>query len=168
MAACSAQIGSVSVIITLAPLCLKDAALPLPTSPKPATIATFPDIITSVALLIPSTKLSLHPYKLSNFDFVTESFTFIAGTIRVPCSSIFLRAKTPVVVSSLKPFTSFNNSLYSLCIRAVKSPPSSNIILGFQSFLPSIVCFTHHQYSSSVSPFQANTGIPAFAIAAAA
>ena len=27
---------------------------------------------------------------------------------------------------------------------------------------------THHQYSSSVSPFQANTGIPAAAIAAAA
>ena len=41
-------------------------------------------------------------------------------------------------------------------------------MLGFQSFLPSIVCLTHHQYSSSVSPFQANTGIPALAIAAAA
>ena len=31
-----------------------------------------------------------------------------------------------------------------------------------------MVCFTHHQYSSSVSPFHANTGIPALAIAAAA
>ena len=30
----------------------------------------------------------------------------------------------------------------------------------FQSFVPSIVCLTHHQYSSSVSPFQAKTGIP--------
>ena len=29
-------------------------------------------------------------------------------------------------------------------------------------------CSVHHQYSSSVSPFQANTGIPAAAIAAAA
>ena len=29
-------------------------------------------------------------------------------------------------------------------------------------------CSVHHQYSSSVSPFQANTGIPASAIAAAA
>ena len=83
MAACSAHIGSASVTNTLAPLCLSDAALPLPTSPNPATIATLPDIITSVALLIPSTKLSLHPYKLSNLDFVTESFTFIAGTNKV-------------------------------------------------------------------------------------
>ena len=41
-------------------------------------------------------------------------------------------------------------------------------MFGFQPSFPSIVCFTHHQYSSSVSPFQANTGIPAFAIAAAA
>ena len=41
-------------------------------------------------------------------------------------------------------------------------------MFGFQSFFPSIVCLTHHQYSSSVSPFQANTGIPALAIAAAA
>ena len=29
-------------------------------------------------------------------------------------------------------------------------------------------CWVHHQYSSRVSPFQANTGMPAFAIAAAA
>jgi len=41
-------------------------------------------------------------------------------------------------------------------------------MFAFQSFLPSIVCLTHHQYSSSVSPFHAKTGIPAFAIAAAA
>ncbi len=29
-------------------------------------------------------------------------------------------------------------------------------------------CSVHHQYSSSVSPFQANTGMPAAAMAAAA
>ena len=79
MAACKAQIGSASVTITLAPFCLSEAALPLPTSPNPATIAIFPDIIISVALFIPSTKLSLQPYKLSNLDLVTESFTLIAG-----------------------------------------------------------------------------------------
>ena len=61
IAACNAQIGSISVTITLAPPCLRDAAEPFPTSPKPATTATFPDNITSVALLIPSTKDSLHP-----------------------------------------------------------------------------------------------------------
>ena len=61
----------------------------------------------------------------------------------------------PVVVSSETPLTSFNNSLYSLCIIAVKSPPSSSNILGFQSGLPTIVCLIHHRYSSSVSPFHA-------------
>jgi len=41
-------------------------------------------------------------------------------------------------------------------------------MFAFHSFFPSMVCFTHHQYSSSVSPFHANTEIPAIAIAAAA
>ena len=59
-------------------------AQPLPTSPKPATMATLPAIITSVALLIPSTKDSLQPYKLSNLDLVTESLTLIAGTFNLP------------------------------------------------------------------------------------
>ena len=104
---------------------------------------------------MPSTKLSLQPYKLSNFDLVTESFTFIAGTKRDLSFSILLSALIPVVVSSETPLTSFINSLYSLCIIAVKSPPSSNNIFGFQSDLPTIVCLIHHKYSSSVSPFQA-------------
>ena len=54
MAACRAQIGSISVMITLAPWPLSAAAQPLPTSPKPHTTATFPPIITSVARLMPS------------------------------------------------------------------------------------------------------------------
>ena len=41
--------------------------------------ATFPAIITSVALRMPSTSDSRHPYLLSNFDLVTESFTLMAG-----------------------------------------------------------------------------------------
>ena len=118
-------------------------------------MATFPDIITSVALLIPSTKLSLQPYKLSNFDLVTESLTFIAGTKSVLFFSILFRAFIPVVVSSETPLTSFKRSLCSLCIKAVKSPPSSKSIFGFQSFFPTIVCFIHQRYSSSVSPFHA-------------
>ena len=61
MEACSAQIGSISVTITLAPPCLREAAEPLPTSPKPQTTATLPANITSVALFILSTRLSLHP-----------------------------------------------------------------------------------------------------------
>ena len=104
---------------------------------------------------MPSTKLSLQPYKLSNFDLVTESFTFIAGTKRDLSFSILLSALIPVVVSSETPLTSFINSLYSLCMIAVKSPPSSNNIFGFQSDFPTIVCLIHHKYSSSVSPFHA-------------
>ena len=86
---------------------------------------------------------------------VTESLTFIAGSRRDLSFSILLRAFIPVVVSSETPLTSFIKSSYSLCIIAVRSPPSSNNMLGFQFFLPTIVCLMHQRYSSSVSPFQA-------------
>ena len=52
----SAHIGSISVTITRAPAPLRDAAEPFPTSPYPATTATFPAIIISVDLLIASTR----------------------------------------------------------------------------------------------------------------
>ena len=42
MHACSAQIGSISVMYTTAACAAIEAAEPLPTSPKPATIATLP------------------------------------------------------------------------------------------------------------------------------
>ena len=54
IAACSAQIGSISVTITRAPWPRSDSAQPLPTSPKPQTTATLPPIITSVPRLMPS------------------------------------------------------------------------------------------------------------------
>ena len=119
----------------------------------------FPAIIVSVALLIPSTNDSRQPYKLSNFDFVTESFTLIAGILRDPSLAISYNLKTPVVVSSETPLISSISSGYSLCIMLVKSPPSSSNKLGFHSGLPTIDCFRHQIYSSSVSPFHANTGI---------
>lgn len=55
----------------------------------------------------------------------------------------------------------------------VRSPPSSSSMFGRQPGLPStsgplIVCSMHHSYSSSVSPFQAKTGTPVAAMAAAA
>ena len=54
---------------------------------------------------------------------------------------------------------------YFSCTKLVKSPPSSRIMLrGFPSGNMT-VCSTHQRYSSSVSPFQAYTGIPALAIA---
>ena len=55
MAACRAQIGSISDTITRQPAWRSEAAEPLPTSPKPATMATLPAIITSVPRRMPST-----------------------------------------------------------------------------------------------------------------
>jgi hypothetical protein len=56
-------------------------------------------------------------------------------------------------------FPAFSNST-PLCRSSVASPPSSTICVGP---LPSghiRASLVHHQYSSSVSPFQANTGMP--------
>ncbi len=110
IAACNAQIGSISVTITRAPAPAKDAAVPFPTSPYPATTATFPAIITSVARRIASTADSLHPYLLSNLDFVTESFTLIAGIGNVPAFTRSYKRCTPVVVSSDNPLIPGTNS----------------------------------------------------------
>lgn len=41
MAACRALMGSISVTMTLHPKALSEAAVPFPTSPYPATTATF-------------------------------------------------------------------------------------------------------------------------------
>ena len=51
---------------------------------------------------------------------------------------------------------------------SVASPPSSRIMFGPSPSGHVRACSVHHQYSSSVSPFQAKTGTPASAIAAAA
>src|SRR5487761_2465867 len=47
-----------------------------------------------------------------------------------------------------------------LCTSMVASPPSSRIRFGPGSPGQVSACSVHHQYSSSVSPFQANTGMP--------
>src|SRR6202042_3067829 len=105
MAACSAQIGSTSVMITRAPCPRSDSAQPLPTSPYPQTTETLPPISTSVARLMPSTSECRQPYLLSNLDFVTESLTLIAGNRSVPAEAISYSRCTPVVVSSVTPLT---------------------------------------------------------------
>lgn len=61
MAACRALIGSISVTMTLHPNPRSDMQQPLPTSPYPATSATFPASMISVARLIPSQSDSRHP-----------------------------------------------------------------------------------------------------------
>src|SRR6202034_3815771 len=53
----------------------------------------------------------------------------------------------------------FSNST-PLCTSSVASPPSSRIMFGPPSPGHSRAWTVHHQYSSSVSPFQANTGTP--------
>src|SRR6202035_3803355 len=103
IAACSAQIGSTSVMITGAPCPRSDSAQPLPTSPYPQTTATLPPISTSVARLMPSISECRQPYLLSNFDLVTESLTLIAGNSSIPACAISYSRCTPVVVSSLTP-----------------------------------------------------------------
>ena len=62
------------------------------------------------------------------------------------------------------PAASYSTPLWT---SSVASPPSSRIMFGPPSGHVS-ACSVHHQYSSSVSPFQAKTGTPAAAIAAAA
>jgi hypothetical protein len=100
IAACKAQIGSISVTITLILAFFKDSADHFHTSPNQATTATLPASIRSVALLIESTRDSLQPYLLSNLDFVTESFTLIAGRGNFQAFILSYNLCTHVVVSS--------------------------------------------------------------------
>jgi len=50
----------------------------------------------------------------------------------------------------------------------VASPPSSTIVVGPLPSGQTKALIVQSQYSSKVSPFQAKTGVPALAIAAAA
>src|SRR4051794_17298137 len=192
MAACSAQIGSISVTTTRAPWPRRLSAQPLPTSPYPHTTATLPPMRTSVPRLMPSISECRQPYLLSNFDLVTESFTLIAGNSSVPALCISYSRCTPVVVSSVTPLmpaatvvqrcgssvserrsmsrmTPYSSESVSdvdgtapaasnslpLWTSRVASPPSSRIMLGPPPSGHSSTCSVHHQYSASVSPFQA-------------
>ena len=53
----------------------------------------------------------------------------------------------------------FSNSS-ALCTNSVASPPSSRIIVGPLPSGHTSASTVHHQYSASVSPFHANTGVP--------
>ncbi len=67
--------------------------------------------------------------------------------------------------SGTAPARSYSPPLWT---SSVASPPSSRIMFGPSPSGQVSACSVHHQYSSSVSPFQAKTGMPASAIAAAA
>lgn len=113
-----------------------------------------------------SMMLSLQLYKLSNFVFVTESLTFMAGTVNLPAFDSWYKRCTPVTLSSTIPFTNLKMAGYFFSIKCVASPPSSNIIFGCQ-FSAFTHLSMHHQKSSSVSPRHAKIGKPASAKAAA-
>lgn len=127
-----------------------------------------PAIIISVARLIPSINDSRHPYKLSNLLFVTESLTFMAGVPNLPSLKILYKLWTPVVVSSVMPRIPGKNCGYFSWTKLVRSPPSSKIMFNGWPSGKTSVWSMHQRYSSSVSPFQANTRTPVAAIAAAA
>src|SRR5712691_9951202 len=56
-------------------------------------------------------------------------------------------------------FPAFSNSA-PLWTTSVASPPSSTMSVGPVPSGHSRASLVHHQYSSSVSPFHANTGVP--------
>ena len=74
-------------------------------------------------------------------------------------------SESAVAGSGTAPAFSYSVPLWT---SSVASPPSSRIMFGPCAVGQTSVCSMHHQYSSSVSPFQAKTGTPAAAIAAAA
>ena len=63
---------------------------------------------------------------------------------------------SPVEGSGAAPAASYSAPLWT---SIVASPPSSRMRFGPPSGQTSACC-VHHQYSSSVSPFQAKTGVP--------
>jgi hypothetical protein len=90
-----------------------------------------------------------------------SAWTFLSRSL-MTSSSWNRRGVNPVVaVLELKP----------LWMSRVTSPPSSTTSCGPRRPLPPgklRAWLVHHQYSSRVSPFQAKTGTPAAAMAAAA
>ena len=101
-------------------------------------------VVSSVTPLMPAA-IRLH--------LVGSCFSPRASRPRTIASS----ALEAVVGSGTSPDFSYSTPL---CRRSVASPPSSRIMLGPSPSGHVIICSVHHQYSSSVSPFQANTGTP--------
>ena len=64
---------------------------------------------------------------------------------------------SPVEGSGTAPAASYSTPLWT---SIVASPPSSRIMFGPSPSGHTSACSVHHQYSSSVSPFQAKTGTP--------
>ncbi len=74
-------------------------------------------------------------------------------------SSRMIRNSSLSAVDGSGAAPAFSNST-PLWISRVASPPSSRIMFGVLPSGQVSACSVHHQYSSSVSPFQAKTGTP--------
>jgi len=85
---------------------------------------------------------------------------FVGSLFRLRCkrpSTIASSGFDAVVGSGTLPDFSYSTPL---CKSSVASPPSSRIMFGPSPSGQVIICSVAHQYSSSVSPFHANTGMP--------
>src|SRR4051812_23260328 len=102
-----------------------------------------PVVVSSVTPLMPLAML-VHRVASSSSDRCSSASTTANSSLSVDDGSGTVPA--------------FSNST-PLCTSRVASPPSSRIMLGPPSGHRS-ACSAHHQYSSSVSPFHANTGTP--------
>src|SRR5436190_2873205 len=86
---------------------------------------------------------------------------FCGSSRNVFCSTPSTMANSAFVAepgSGTAPARSYSTPLWT---SSVASPPSSRIMLGPSSRPRHVsICSVHHQYSSSVSPFHAKTGMP--------
>src|SRR4030065_130791 len=92
-------------------------------------------------------------------------FGLAALLLRTASSNTFHSSLALVPATATLPAFSYSVPLW---ISMVASPPSSRIMFGPLPSGQVSACSVHHQYSSSVSPFQANTGTPTAAMAEAA
>ncbi len=78
------------------------------------------------------------PYWLSNMCFVRASFTAMIGYARTPSAAIAVSRMTPVVVSSVPPFTLGSSSRRVVWSSVTTSAPSSIVTCGFVSRIASM------------------------------
>src|SRR3984957_12552817 len=103
-----------------------------------------PVVVSSVTPRMPSA-ISVHRSLLVSRDWRSRS------------STTFHSSASSSAADGTAPAPSYSAPL---CTSMVASPPSSRIMLGPSWPTQVSAWFVHHQYSCSVSPFQANTGMP--------
>mmetsp|Transcript_29504 Transcript_29504/g.73057 ORF Transcript_29504/g.73057 Transcript_29504/m.73057 type:complete len:241 (+) Transcript_29504:1236-1958(+) len=114
-----------------------------------------PVVVSSETPTQVATTLCQRMGSMSRFSAISFSTSFI--------SALSVEAGSGMAPVALKAFSALKPSWMS----RVASPPSSTMMSRFSPFQLSILS-VHHQYSSRVSPFQANTAAESRATAAAA